>query len=56
MDEVPSGVKYCLAEKRGSLVSILKSNCHWRMCTIPRTLENALPRCGRCDYRGEIGA
>ena len=51
-DEIPPRVEYCLTEKGGSVVPILRSICQWAGFYRNEDSELSLPQCKMCDYRG----
>lgn len=51
-DEIPPRVEYCLTEKGGSVVPILRSICQWAGFYRNEDSELSLPQCKKCDYRG----
>lgn len=51
-DEIPPHVEYCLTEKGGSVVPILRSICQWAGIYQNKDSELSLPQCKKCNYRG----
>ena len=52
-DEIPPRVEYCLTEKGFSVIPILRNICQWAGMYRNENSELSLPRCKKCNYRGD---